>query len=87
MKIFVTTSRSFGPAADVREFAPEHVKSLRLWPLSLEELAKAQSWGSVVQNINFHLVYGMYPGICTDPENAREKLLKHCDIRCQNFFP
>lgn len=79
VKIFVTASRSFGPAADVREFAPEHVKSLRLWPLSLEELAKAQSWGFVAQNINFHLVYGMYPGICTDPENAREKLLKHCD--------
>lgn len=79
VKIYATASRSFELAAGVGESALEYVKSLRLWPLSLEELADAQSWDSVAQNINFHLVYGMYPGICTDPENAREKLLQHCN--------
>ena len=51
----------------------------KLWPLSTQELANANSWGRVTQNIHWHLVYGMYPEICMDPESAKENLMDHCN--------
>lgn len=79
VKIFATGSSSFELAAGVKESALGRIKTLQLWPLSTQELANANSWGHVTQNIHWHLVYGMYPEICMDPESAKENLMDHCN--------
>ncbi len=78
VKIFATGSSSFELAAGFRESALGRIRTLHMWPLSTQELAAEKSWGQVAQNIHWHMVYGMYPEICTDPENARENLMDHC---------
>lgn len=78
VKIFATGSSSFELAAGVKESALGRIKTLQMWPLSAQELADHKSWGKVTQNINWHLVYGMYPEIYRDPENAKSNLMDHC---------
>ena len=79
VKIFATGSSSFELASGVKESALGRIKELQMWPLSAKELADHTSWGQVTQNIRWHMVYGMYPEICTDPESAKENLMDHCN--------
>ena len=74
-KIFLTGSSAFELAQGVRESAVGRVVNRNLWPLSLNEIAQAQSWGFVESNLERFLVYGMYPGVVTNPENAVETLI------------
>lgn len=76
--IFATGSSSFELASGVKESALGRIKALQMWPLSTKELADNSSWGKVAQNIRWHMVYGMYPEICMDPECAKENLMDHC---------
>ena len=79
VKIYATASASLELAPGIKESALGRIKELRLWPLSTEELAVRTSWGKVTQNIRWHLVYGMYPEVCANPENAKENLMEHCN--------
>lgn len=79
VKIYATASASLELAPGIKESALGRIKELRLWPLSTEELAVHTSWGKVTQNIRWHLVYGMYPEVCANPENAKENLMEHCN--------
>ena len=79
VKIFATGSSSFELASGVKESALGRIKELQMWPLSTQELAEHTSWGNVIQNIRWHMVYGMYPEICMDPESAKENLMDHCN--------
>ena len=79
VKIYATGSSSLELASGVKESALGRIKELQMWPLSTQELAAHTSWGQVTQNIRWHLVYGMYPEICMDPESAKENLMDHCN--------
>lgn len=79
VKIFATGSSSFELAPGVKESALGRIKELRMWPLSTTELAEASGWGKVVQNLRWHMVYGMYPEIVTDQESAKDNLMAHCN--------
>lgn len=78
VSIFVTGSSSFELSSGVKESALGRINEIQMWPFSVAELAENTNWGNVTQNIRWNLVYGMYPEICTDPENAKQNLMNHC---------
>lgn len=76
--IYATGSSSFELSAGVRESALGRIKEVNVWPLSTQELANSGSWRSTMLDIEVRMIFGMYPEICTDPENARQNLIDHC---------
>ena len=77
--ILATGSSSFELASGVKESALGRIKQRQMWPLSTKELAENSSWAKAVQNVGWHMIYGMYPKICTHPECAQESLRDHCN--------
>ena len=77
--IYVTGSSSFDLARGVKETALGRIREFELGALSCEELANETSWGTLGQNIRWHLIYGMYPEVCTNPQSAKDILLNHCN--------
>jgi hypothetical protein len=74
-KIIATGSSSFEISNRIVEpLTGRNVKFLLL-PLSLSELAAANGWLWVTENLNTLLVFGSYPGLLGDSEEKRRKKL------------
>lgn len=78
VKIFATGSSSLELSTGVRESALGRIVEFYVWPLSTAEIAATSSWGSLLQSIDTRIVYGMYPEVYTNPEEARNILMDHC---------
>ena len=78
-KIFLSGSSALDLASDIKESALGRIKSYRLWPLSIVELAKHDSWASVEERLGNLMVFGMFPSIVTDPRDARESLMEYLE--------
>ena len=73
IRIFATGSSSLELAKGVKESAVGRLVHRPMWPLSIAELAQApgSSWAKSLRDLDWHLIYGMYPEVCTNPEDAR----------------
>jgi len=78
-QIFVGASASFDLAKGIQESAVGRLVKRHLWPISASEFAANSSWGILSQALQERLVYGMYPGVLANPENARETLQDYVD--------
>lgn len=80
-RIFVTGSASLELAEGVKESAVGRLVQRQMWPLSVTEIAQApkSSWARVLRDLDWHLVYGMFPEVCSDPQNARTFLRDYVD--------
>ena len=81
VRIFVTGSSSLELAKGVKESALGRLVQRQLWPLSVTELAQApkSSWAKVLRDLDWHLVYGMFPEVYNEPRNARILLKDYVD--------
>lgn len=89
VKIFVTGSSSLDLAKGVKESAVGRLNKREMWPLSVTEVAqsKGSSWAKVLRDIDWHLVHGMMPEVCTDQRNAKLILKNYTeDILFRDIF-
>ena len=77
--IFVTGSSALTLAAGVKESAMGRLVNRQLWPLSLRELAQSRGKGKTIQNLGWHMVYGLFPEVCNKPEEAADTLTDYVD--------
>ena len=77
--IFVTGSSALTLAAGVKESAMGRLVHRQLWPLSLRELAQSRGKGKTIQNLGWHMVYGLFPEVCNKPEEAADTLTDYVD--------
>lgn len=78
-KIFATGSSSLELAKGVKESAVGRLVHSQMWPLSISEIAAANGWGEICQNIERLMIYGTYPAVFTDPDHAEATLRNYCD--------
>ena len=78
-KIFATGSSSLELAKGVKESAVGRLVHRQMWPLSISEIAAANGWGEICQNIERLMIYGTYPAVFTDPDHAEAALRNYCD--------
>ena len=78
-KIFATCSSSLELAKGVKESAVGRLVHRQMWPLSISEIAAANGWGEICQNIERLMIYGTYPAAFTDPDHAEATLRNYCD--------
>ena len=78
-KIFATGSSSLELAKGVKESAVGRLVHRQMWPLSISEIAAANGWGEICQNIERLMIYGTYPAVFTDPDHAEAILRNYCD--------
>ena len=78
-KIFATGSSSLELAKGVKESAVGRLSQRQMWPLSITEIATNKSWGEVCQNIERLMIYGTYPAVFTNPDQAEVTLRNYCD--------
>ena len=78
-KIFATGSSSLELANGVKESAVGRLVHRQMWPLSISEIAAANGWGEICQNIERLMIYGTYPAVFTDPDHAEATLRNYCD--------
>lgn len=81
VRIFVTGSSSLELAKGVKESAVGRLLQHQMWPFSVTELAQGpkSSWAKVLRDLDWHLVYGMFPEACNEPQNARVILKDYVD--------
>ena len=79
VRIFATGSSSLELAKGVKESAVGRLAIRHLWPLSISEAASHAGWGTVLQNIDRMIVYGMYPNVFVDAASARSTLLDYTE--------
>ena len=73
-RIIATGSSSLERAGGVMESAAGRLVQKRLWPISIQELAKENSWLDVVQDLPARLVFGCYPYVICRPDMAKQTL-------------
>ncbi len=78
-KILVSGSSSFDLAKGIKESALGRLLMRRLWPMSVPEFATNISWADLTQSLSERLVYGMYPDVLLNRENARVTLQDYVD--------
>lgn len=78
-RIFVSGSSSLDLAKGVKESAVGRLVMRQMWPLSITELATDHGWGEVNRKIDELMIYGLYPGVVTSPEEARRTLQDYVD--------
>lgn len=78
-RLFVTGSSSLDLAGGVFESAAGRIRPFTLWPLSAEEIALHSSWLDVVRSLPDRLVFGSYPAVVINPEDAKEDLNAYTD--------
>ena len=89
VRIFVTGSSSLELAKGIKESAVGRLVQRQMWPLSVTELAQApkSSWAKVLRDLDWHLVYGMFPEVYNEPQKARILLKDYVDgILCKDLF-
>ena len=74
VRIIVTGSSALELAGGVVESAAGRFFKEELWPISIEELAKASSWLDVVRDIHERLVFGNYPYVIREPRFSKKTL-------------
>lgn len=75
-KLIATGSSSFELANKTGEPLTGRNVKFRLFPLSINEIARENGWLNVLESINDVLVYGCYPGIVDlSPTDKKKKLL------------
>ena len=81
VRIFVTGSSSLELAKGIKESAVGRLVQRQMWPLSVTELAQApkSSWAKVLRDLDWHLVYGMFPEVYNEPQKARILLKDYVD--------
>lgn len=84
--IFVTGSSALTLAAGVKESAMGRLVNRQLWPLSLRELAQSRGKGKTIQNLGWHMVYGLFPEVCNKPEEAADTLTDYVDSLLLKIF-
>lgn len=77
--IFVTGSSSLELAGGVQESAVGRLDKYQLWPISWHEFSDYVGEANALQDLPNRLVYGMYPAVIEDPNNARKTLVDYCD--------
>ncbi len=79
-KIYLSGSSSLQLANGVKESALGRIRSYRLWPLSLEELANNYlSWPEVSEMLGRLMVFGTFPTVVTEPKEARGALMEYVE--------
>lgn len=73
-RIIATGSSSLELAGGVMESGAGRLVQERLWPISIQELAKENSWLDVVQDLPARLVFGCYPYVICRPDMAKQTL-------------
>jgi hypothetical protein len=73
-RVVATGSSSLELAGGVMESAAGRLWQEYIWPISVQELAREQSWIDVVSNLPMHLVYGLYPYVVREPRFAMKTL-------------
>ena len=81
VRIFVTGSSSLELVKGIKESAVGRLVQRQMWPLSVTELAQApkSSWAKVLRDLDWHLVYGMFPEVYNEPQKARILLKDYVD--------
>lgn len=69
-RIFVTGSSALELADGIKESAVGRIVERRMWPFSMKEIAEHQSWGFVQENLGNFMIYGTYPAVLQDLDNA-----------------
>lgn len=73
-RIFVTGSSALELAGGIKESAVGRIVERRIWPFSMKEIAAHYSWGFVDANLGNLMIYGTYPAVIRDWENAPDTL-------------
>lgn len=76
-QLIVTGSSSLDLAGGTFESAAGRFRAYQLWPFSAQELANNSSWIDVVRTLPDRLVYGSFPFVIDDPEQAKEDLVSY----------
>ncbi|MDL2060253.1 ATP-binding protein [Mesosutterella sp. AGMB02718] len=79
VRVFATASGSLDLADGVMESAAGRIRRFALWPLTIEEIALHTSWLDAVRSLPERLVFGSYPSIVLDPEEAKGSLTAYYD--------
>lgn len=73
-RIFVTGSSALELADGVKESAVGRIVERRMWPFSVKEIAAHRSWGFVEENLSNFMIYGAYPAVVRNFEDAPSTL-------------
>lgn len=73
-RIFVTGSSALELADGVKESAVGRIVERRIWPFSVKEIAADRSWGYVQENLSNFMIYGTYPAVVQNFEDAPSTL-------------
>lgn len=69
-RIFVTGSSALELANGIKESAVGRIVERRMWPFSMKEIAAHYSWGYVQENLDNFMIYGTYPAVVRNFEDA-----------------
>ena len=76
-QLIVTGSSSLDLAGGTFESAAGRFRAYQLWPFSAQELADSSSWIDEIRSLSDRLVYGSFPFVIDDPEQAKEDLVSY----------
>jgi hypothetical protein len=74
VQVIATGSSSFELAGHINEPLTGRKYEMRLYPLAYSELVEDTNFLTEKRNLEMRMIYGSYPEIVTDPENAEEHL-------------
>ena len=74
VQVIATGSSSFELAGHINEPLTGRKYEMRLYPLAYSELVEDTDFLTEKRNLEMRMIYGSYPEIVTDPENAEEHL-------------
>lgn len=76
-QLIVTGSSSLDLAGGTFESAAGRFRLYKLWPFSAQELAGSSSWIDEIRSLPDRLVFGSFPFVIDDPEQAKEDLVTY----------
>ena len=74
VQVIATGSSSFELAGHINEPLTGRKYEMRLYPLAYKELVQDTDFLTEKRNLELRMIYGSYPEVVTDPENAEEHL-------------
>lgn len=75
VRIFVTGSSSLSLASGIQESSVGRFRLRHMWPFSIQELATHFGWGYVQENLENFMVYGCYPSVVNNFDDAVDTLI------------
>lgn len=76
-RLIVTGSSSLDLAGGTFESAAGRIRTFQLWPLSAQEIADATSWTDAQRNFQNRMVYGSFPFVLDNAQQAQENLVAY----------